>query len=536
MVLNDQSPAWDFTSVINVVHSLYDLDVTRTLAPLVSLHDQDESPPVTVHDRKVGHQSEGLGDFDLVWQFLDVPSDAPSPNVDRLLGHRENRSESFPTPGELDIASAIKGVRWRDELDGADLEDEVEHIGILQSNKKASKIAKAKEKRKAKVDIHDDAQGNKNNGRIQDDQPKESRWVRRARKKEAKDNAAAAKQQTTTSDVTTDAESEDELQKLRRSPDRRAVIQNMIYGSSPPTSTSPPKTILTRSAMKANPVSASNPIKYQVPFAAGVSTHPQIQPLVHMSESARRFKLIIQLSRDFPTEQTLLLNPSTTDQAFNSLNTSQTGIHIFVDISNILIGFHDALKLAHHIPTTTRIRRVPLSFYNLSLILERGRPASKRVLAGSDLIPSITDAAALGYETNILSRVQKAKELTPRQKKYISPSGSGSETTKLFAPEKWVEQGVDEILHLKMLESILDAESPSTIVLATGDAAEAEYSGGFMRMVERALERGWVVELVSFKGNTSGAYKARAFRERWQRRFRSISLDMYLEELFGYAD
>lgn len=218
-----------------------------------------------------------------------------------------------------------------------------------------------------------------------------------------------------------------------------------------------------------------------------------------------------------------------------------------------MIGFQDSLKRSLGIPVSRRIRTQPFSFHNLSLILERGRPVAKRVLAGSDNFPAIQEAKLIGYETNILERVHKAKELTPRKKKnssgsnnynnssssssnYTSATGqsSSSETaTAGFAPEKWVEQAVDEILHLKILESVVDAKTPSTIVLATGDAAEAEYSEGFLKMVERALEKGWMVELVSFKHNISGAYKRKEFRGKWEGKFKIIILDEYVEMLMG---
>lgn len=209
-----------------------------------------------------------------------------------------------------------------------------------------------------------------------------------------------------------------------------------------------------------------------------------------------------------------------------------------------MIGFQDSLKRSRGIPISRRIRSQPFSYHNLSLILERGRPAAKRVLAGSDNFPAIQEAKLIGYETNILERVHKAKELTPRKKKYSSNhnsssytsatgQSSSSETTAGFAPEKWVEQAVDEILHLKMLESVVDAKTPSIIVLATGDAAEAEYSEGFLKMVERALEKGWKVELVSFKYNISGAYQRKEFRRKWETQFKIITLDEYVEQLVG---
>lgn len=202
-----------------------------------------------------------------------------------------------------------------------------------------------------------------------------------------------------------------------------------------------------------------------------------------------------------------------------------------------MVGFHDTMKISRNIPVQTRIRRLPLSYQNFSLILERGRPAAKRVLVGSDRIAAISESEQLGYEANILSRVQKIKQLTSRQLKFrknpkVTPHDGGHSSETNDGPgERWVEQGVDEILHLKILESLLDTDEPATIVLATGDAAEAEFSGGFMRMVERALQRGWRVELVSFSQVTSYAYQRKEFRSRWGNQFRIIALDDYVEEL-----
>lgn len=195
-----------------------------------------------------------------------------------------------------------------------------------------------------------------------------------------------------------------------------------------------------------------------------------------------------------------------------------------------MVGFHDSFKLARNIPLQTRIRRLPLSFQNFSLILERGRPATKRVLVGSDRFAAIDEGEKLGYEKNILDRVHKAKQLTQRQARYQTISSS---ETNEAAVERWVEQGVDEILHLKILESLVDTDEPATIVLATGDAAEAEYSGGFMKMVERALQRGWTVELVSFSQVTSQAYQQKKFRAKWGDRFKMIALERYIEELLA---
>lgn len=245
----------------------------------------------------------------------------------------------------------------------------------------------------------------------------------------------------------------------------------------------------------------------------------------YKSAVERKAGLVSKLSKQFPDFST---NPPSVPNASNK----SSFVHVFVDASNISIGLHDSYKIQHGIPVSTHIKRLPLSFHNFSLILERGRSVAKKVLAGSDRFAAIYEAEKLGYEVNILSRVHKSKEYTPRQFKFRNALGpGGSSETGSSLSERWVEQCVDEILHLKMLESLIDTDEPATIVLATGDAAEAEYSGGFLRMVERALQKGWSVEVVSFAMNTSFAYKRKEFRAKWGERFRMINLEDYVEEM-----
>ncbi|KAJ5086864.1 hypothetical protein NUU61_008171 [Penicillium alfredii] len=256
----------------------------------------------------------------------------------------------------------------------------------------------------------------------------------------------------------------------------------------------------------------------------------RVRPTVYKSASERRVGLMTKLLTDFPEYAKLVSQVGRAGVSPKSSVNSRP-IHVFVDMSNIMVGFHDSVKVSRNIPITTRIRRLHISYSNFSLIMERGRPATKRVLVGSDRLPSIDEAETLGYEANILDRVHKLKHATPRPPKTRNGGLGGPETVQASG-ERWVEQGVDEILHLKILESLLDTDEPATIVLATGDAAAAEYSGGFMRMVERALQRGWIVELVSFSQVTSYAYRKKEFRAKWGGHFRMIELDAYIEELF----
>lgn len=180
------------------------------------------------------------------------------------------------------------------------------------------------------------------------------------------------------------------------------------------------------------------------------------------------------------------------------------------------------------------------------MIMERNRPVSRRILAGSIAPPTyneiveyprhVLEAERCGYEINMLERVWKRKAITPRKgsKRIVASSGSASEGGSLGLPEPRLhEQGVDEVLHMKMLESITDTDRAGTIVLATGDAAAAEYSPGFLVNVERALKKGWKVELVAWKSQLGGAY--RALQKKWtlDSRFSIIELDQYSEDLLG---
>lgn len=487
---DDPDPlSWDLTSAINLLNSLS-----------ASKHDSSAvSLPVTSSEEGAEDASDrdlNLGDFSKIWKYLGRPLPAEDEESAKLVNYEVNDV----LVGELDLNQLSKAVRWRDEVDGADLEDNVE------PNKPTA--ASLRNRKRAE---------------------------RRARAKERAENLSTTKQPQVSD--TTDLESGEELESLRRPSDRRAVIDTILGRSrpipgdtsSPPTSPSPP-TAEPRTPKRNWPI--SNPFLW-TPTEVSSPKRVFIGPRDGLTPRARKQALISELMKHYPDEKKYMKNSGLLEPAFIPLNISKIGVHVFVDISNITIGFHDCLKLARGMPRETRLKRVPFSFHNFSLVLERGRPAAKRVLGGSDTYPTITQAKALGYETNILKRVTKAKELTPRQKKYRSGGEtSGSETNNpVFAPEKWVEQGVDEILHLKILESIIDAEKPSTIVLATGDAAEAEYSGGFLRMVERALERGWLVELVSFRLNTSSLYKRKEFRSKWGPMFKWIELDPFVEFL-----
>ena len=516
--------AWDLTPVIDLVHSLsirseHCSDTGLIEGSSSSVPSGSPDPAFATEDGS--EQVDYLGNFDKIWQYfgqsieLQQSNDLPEPAKSEVK-FLENDGGDCTTP---------KAVKWRDELEGADLADNDEDVDPQSlSNLTKSQRKKARKKQKRRDQKEAGLEGIPVFNGSEDEKGKE-------------------------------------IEPLQ-TPDRKAIILDYLRGNTTPQST----TSALRSG-KFYKAEAPDDPEYRPPAKSQVAAQEVVRILRPRKDSsfaiaaARKAKLIAMLTETFVDERQFLSNISYIQHVSLSTEVPAEGIHVFVDASNvspqypfvllytdkseqIMIGFHDALKLARGQARHHRIPRQPLSFHNFSLVLERGRPTAKRIIVGSDNFPYIAEAKVIGYETNILDRVHKAKELTPRQIKFANHgngtgtgTGSGSETTAAaaaqYAPEKWVEQAVDEILHLKMMESIVDASEPSIMVLATGDAAEAEYSDGFLKMVERALGKGWKVELACFKHNMSGAYNRRDFRQRWGERFKIVELDEFVEVLQG---
>ncbi|KAK4177174.1 hypothetical protein QBC36DRAFT_138893 [Triangularia setosa] len=210
-------------------------------------------------------------------------------------------------------------------------------------------------------------------------------------------------------------------------------------------------------------------------------------------------------------------------------------VYIVVDLSNIIIGFYDKMKEQRGIPLGRRVIAPAFNFKNFDTLLARDRSVGKRILAGSigsatKSWPShVKQARTVGYEINLLHRV--SKPVSPRKMRAEPQSDTSNDDDDFFAgPMRQGEQAVDEVLHLKLLQLDFD-EKPGTICLGTGDAASAEYSDGFLKNIERLLERGWRVELYGWAHNISSAWRDE-FENKWADFFKIIELDKFSEELF----
>lgn len=558
-----------------------------------------------------------LGDFAKVWQFLGVPANSTSAPLNGFVATSPTLQQRVPEKADYTSDGAVyltpntkssKGIQWRDEVNAGDLTDVAPAIEDTMEEK-LSKKQRKKRNRKERERLASEMQKSVSDFESEADERSHSTPAKKAsvhvtlepsvasqrsglRPRDVKGSAITAPltpvdtptklsksaasffRERTPSPTkhrsksqTVKAEPSTPQPKFLTEQDRQASEPVAIPHKTPATqrkeSAKPQWPVSNAQSVSLLPASVQPPRKSAANFftqtpaqtvhtvieTPSKSKRQVIQPKVVRSGEDRNWALLLKLVHDFYEDRGSLVRPAN----LTNHSSDPRGIHVFVDASNIFIGFHDQLKRARNIPLHQKLPQVNLSFDALALLMERRRPIAKRVLVGSKPhIAAFDTAQEIGYECSILDRVLKAKELTERQKYFKNleqkkygggyqrgnqstgdSSGSGSETNTgpVFAPEKYIEQGVDEIIHLKMMESIVDVEQPTTIVLATGDAAQAEYSQGFLKMAERALKKGWRIELVSWSKNISQLYKKAAFRSEWGERFKVIELDDYAEEL-----
>ncbi|KAJ7143738.1 hypothetical protein C8R44DRAFT_973591 [Mycena epipterygia] len=126
----------------------------------------------------------------------------------------------------------------------------------------------------------------------------------------------------------------------------------------------------------------------------------------------------------------------------------------------------------------------------------------------------------------------------------LSPSSTGYTANSVTAAAKikYREQGVDELLQLKLHQALAALDGPpppnATIVLATGDGNVGQFNeDGFLGPVRTALKKGWRVELYAWEEGLSRAWM-REFGE-WAKpvngeqtgRFRVVGMEQFAAEL-----
>lgn len=158
--------------------------------------------------------------------------------------------------------------------------------------------------------------------------------------------------------------------------------------------------------------------------------------------------------------------------------------HMFVDNSNVIGGAQRAGRELEGAPW----QAVRIYWRNFFQFIEADYLPVTRVFAGS-LPPGNEElwqyARDYGYDTSLLHRIRQDDG-------------------------RLIEQAVDEILHLKIAEALLDFEPPQTLVLVTGDGKVSDFGTSFLAQAERAIKRGWRVDILSWQSAMSNKYQALA--------------------------
>jgi hypothetical protein len=156
------------------------------------------------------------------------------------------------------------------------------------------------------------------------------------------------------------------------------------------------------------------------------------------------------------------------------------GAHIFVDNSNVIAGAQEAARVRENAPWPA----VRIYWRNFFRLIERDYLPASRMFAGS--LPPGNEALwqyarENGYDTSLLKRVSREDGRTG-------------------------EQAVDEVLHAKIAGALLDFDAPQVLVMVTGDGHDGEFGTSFLQQAERAIRRGWYVDLLSWEAQLSGNF------------------------------
>jgi hypothetical protein len=530
--ISQPSNHWEFTEALDL------LAAWRILTPSPPRTNQHPNTPPSpsplykahLYDPKSSKPS-GLGDLGRLFDFLGISHESSSSIThERTDSASSSASDKSTPPSSLpddpiieDLISKGKEVRWTDEVDG----NHVAESGRRNTSSSSFILDTAPKSILNESDFENSTP---------------SRNTRSRRKSRARSIALVN---------TSEFESEPEYHgpnqqhSKRRSHARERSNQEDTPLQTTNTTLIPSSVILSSRPKPIHTIWKPPPI-LKIPF----NPH-EIRPIDTPTQEEKYAKLVKKLRSRFTTDSTTLIQMKLCHLEGEYGRTfNPDGIHVFVDCSNIVIGFLDELKRKGGMNVRSPARGSKISWQALALILERGRPVARRIVVGSHGSPLhskqlrrpdyMLEAENCGYELNILERVIKTKDATPHKRRrgngngYATASGYSSGSDGTYMTRKAVtEQGVDEILHMKLLESLVDTTVPSTIVLASGDAAEAEYSGGFLKNVERALKNGWKVELVSWSAGLSKDYQSDTFLRQWKGRFSTVLLDDFSEEMLA---
>lgn len=149
--------------------------------------------------------------------------------------------------------------------------------------------------------------------------------------------------------------------------------------------------------------------------------------------------------------------------------------YIFVDFSNISIGFYNYVEKKY------RIANPKINYKKLFSIMENKKTFKKKILVGSknkkESDEIINTFRNYGYDVFILER-NNNREIC-----------------------------VDELLHGKIMETLLYSNEPGNIIICTGDGKTSDYTdNSFYKICIKALTMKWKITIISWKNQLNKNY------------------------------
>ncbi|KAI4807136.1 hypothetical protein E4T44_11179, partial [Aureobasidium sp. EXF-8845] len=422
---------WDLSQVFGLINTL---SPTNSQAkdmpsrPSITKHDsmnESSSLPLASPLQHFNAVDEGvsLGDFGKIWQYLGTPLNSPapkpvdaSPTLQQRMPEKADYASDGAAYGTPSKRIAKGGIKWRDEVNLGDLTDyapleDDEDDKKLTKKQRQKKNKKEREQRlasgasKSVSDVDEPELDTPNfyatparkasthivSAELVGKAPRPASPVKVAPPKPvSNDTHKSIKPHQPETKASTPPQSEpihfDSLPKTPESKHQKEfkkrwpVSTPFATKSSPllPASVQPTRT--TSTPYKSTDANA-NPFHkvQQVSETPIKNNRSAIQPKTVRSGEDRNWALLLKIIGDFYEDRASLVSPA------NSITHSNDpkGIHVFVDASNIFIGFHDQLKRARDIPQNVHVPKVDLSFDALALLMERRRPVAKRCLVGS---------------------------------------------------------------------------------------------------------------------------------------------------------
>ena len=272
---------WDLTPAIDLIHSLSTKNEEDV--PKASFEpSSDAIHAISIGDGRTSH----LGNFDKIWQFLGQPLDVPPPS---LISDQGNRLTEPLQDHCNENGTPLKAVKWRDEVEGADLADNDDPLACLTKSQR--KKARRKQRRALVA---------------------------------APVNGAA---------IPSDSEADSDKEIANpRIPDRKGVINNILFGKSSPKGSN-------------GRLRLGNVLRPEIkdelkswPIIAASQAISVLQPAEETNQSIierRETTLLSMLRRTFIDERPYLSNLPPPPYT-NSLTPQVIeGIHVFVDASNV---------------------------------------------------------------------------------------------------------------------------------------------------------------------------------------------------------